>query len=91
MIKESDRLYSLSKTHFIGENSVPLFVPGFDEPIDTFSLIRSENLVVLVDVGVILLILERILSIADVIEVEAILYLCYLGVGELRSFFGVIL
>jgi len=43
-VKESERLNSLTETHLIGQNDVPIFVPRLDQPVDTSDLVWLKSL-----------------------------------------------
>ena len=49
MIEESDGLDSFAQAHFIGENDIPVLIPGLDQPVETVELVVSEQFPVFVN------------------------------------------
>lgn len=49
MVEEGNSLNSLTKPHFVGQDSIPVFIPALDEPVETFKLEIFEFSVVFED------------------------------------------
>ena len=91
VIEESDGLDSFAQAHFIGENDIPVLIPGLDQPVETVELVVSEQFPVFVNGLVPGSVLKGLFEPADFWKIKLAFYIVNLGNAEFLPFLDIVL